>query len=328
MVSSLCMVSILQWDNPSLAAMVRWAAHRKRFFAGGPCSKNFRFFPSMKRVAVVGSDGMLGRVVCRDLEGRGFQVFPFDRRSALGEIPIGFLDPSLIDLFVAQKIEVILHLAALKDIAFCEQHPEASLEVNGMLTLRLVQIAERCAAQIVYLSTDYVLAESEGVLDEEADPRPRTVYAAHKLLSEQLIQSRLKHWAIVRTSQIFGLAGDFVHLVQDVLRKGEVMQAWCDLHNNPTHVEDLMTALVYILEEGGQGIFHFSGRDALSRYGFALLVAEVFSLDAARIVAATLPEGDVRPRFVQLDSAASWRKAGMAPTSVRDALVAIKKQSQ
>ena len=280
----------------------------------------------MKCVAVVGSAGMLGRAICKHLEASGFRVFPFDRQSAFGEIPIAFLDPSLVDLFVAQQVEVIIHLAALKDIAYCEQHPETSLEMNVMLTMRLVQIAERCSAQIIYFSSDYVLAGSEGVLNESAAPRPRTVYAEHKLLSEVLIQSRMKNWAIVRTSQIFGLEGDFVHLVRDVLRKGEVMRAWSDLHNNPTHVADLIKALTYILTEEGQGIFHFSGREALSRYAFALLVAEVFSLDTARIESVPLPDSDVRPRFVQLDSTASWRKAGIDQTTVLDALEVIKKQ--
>lgn len=280
----------------------------------------------MKGVAVIGSAGMLGRAVCTHLEAGGFRVFPFDRNSSLGEIPTAFVDPTLVDFFVAHEVEAIVHLAALKDIAYCEQHPEASLEVNGMLTMRLVQIAECCSAQFVFLSTDYVLAESERPLHEHVEPKPRTVYAKHKLLSEQLIQSRLKRWAIVRTSQVFGLEGDFVHLVRNVVGKGGVMQAWSDLHNNPTYVVDLIRGLTYILTEECHGIFHLSGREALSRLDFAKLVAEVFSFDATQIEAVRLPTSDVRPRFVQLDSAASWERAGLDPTNVRDALEAIKNQ--
>ena len=58
----------------------------------------------------------------------------------------------------------------------------------------------------------------------------------------------------------------------------------------PTHVTDLATASIALVQRGHSGIFHVTGPDFLSRYDFALMACGILNLDAALILPLTTPE--------------------------------------
>ncbi|HAW21045.1 MAG TPA: hypothetical protein DCX14_12760 [Flavobacteriales bacterium] len=229
-----------------------------------------------------------------------------------------------MDFFLFNKLQVIIHLGALNNIDRCEQHHCQSLEMNYMLTRRLVAICELLKIKMIFLSSDYVLAGCKLNADEFSSPRPMTIYARDKARSEALIQSSLNSYAIIRTSQVFGVDGDFVQLVLTAARKQREFQAWSNLANCPTYINDLCNLILQVLENELSGVFHCSGGDVLSRYEFAKLIAQVFDLKELTIHPVSLANDNVRPRHVVLSCEDTLLRTGISLTKTNDALTAIR----
>ena len=82
--------------------------------------------------------------------------------------------------------QVVLHLAALSNTWYCEQHPDESYRVNVEGVCNLAVAAARNGVKFVFFSSDQVYNGNyeSGPLSEEVAVAPETVYGRHKLEAE------------------------------------------------------------------------------------------------------------------------------------------------
>ena len=124
----------------------------------------------MKKILISGSSGFVGSRVLHQWQGRA-ELFSFPRGS------LAAADESAIRRFVETvQPDVILHLAALSDTGYCQQHPEESRRANVELPVWMAKAAQDTGAKLISFSSDQVYAgvTQPGPLPETLPLSPAT----------------------------------------------------------------------------------------------------------------------------------------------------------
>src|SRR5204863_2541762 len=137
-------------------------------------------------------------------------------------------------------------------------------------------------AGVVHLSTEYVFDGATGPYTEDDPPNPISVYGRTKLESERVLAALASHWAVARTTVLFGYAPsarpNFVLWLLDRLARGERARVVADQVGSPTLADNLAEMVLALATGAARGIYHTVGASRLSRYAFAQLAARIFGL--------------------------------------------------
>jgi len=126
-----------------------------------------------------------------------------------------------------------------------------------------------------------------GPYKETETPSPLGFYGQSKLAAEQVLKGSPLNYTIARTMVLYGVSEndrpDFVGWMIKKLRNKENVHIVTDQIGNTTLSDDLARALWELVRRNYHGIINVAGREIISRYDFALKIAEVFDLDASLI---------------------------------------------
>lgn len=137
----------------------------------------------MQTVLVTGASGFVGSRFVQRWRNHCHLLLP-----AHSELDVSD-ETSVQAFFQRHQPDVVLHLAALSNTWYCEQHPEESRRVNVEGTHRLAQSAAACGAKFVFFSSDQIYNGNleSGLLNEEVAVSPENHYGRHKLEAECLV---------------------------------------------------------------------------------------------------------------------------------------------
>lgn len=158
-------------------------------------------------ILVTGGAGFIGSHVCESLLSLGHKVICVDnfndyyepsikRRNisailnnkyfVLYEIDIRNADFRRI--FITEKIDKVIHLAAMAGIRYSIKHPELYFDVNVVGTLNILKLCvEFNIKQIIFGSSSSVYGNNPFLpLKESYDPAPLSPYAYTKMLAEKI----------------------------------------------------------------------------------------------------------------------------------------------
>lgn len=272
------------------------------------------------RILVTGAGGAIGTPLSEYLCEIGHEIIPVVRHG--GTISVDLRDEATVFRLVEEYTpDLIVHLAAITNLRFCEQNKETARATNYGVTEILTKACSAFGIRMIFFSTDYVFGQYNQFWQEEDPTCPTTQYGIDKADAELLIQERLADYAIVRTAQLYGISGDFVRLVCEMLNTGHEFKAFANLINCPTWIGDLFPMIRSIIDRNHQGIFHCVGPEALSRYQYAYTIAETFGLNTAYIQATHLDFSvDSRPPVVRLDGASTYETLQVYPKKIQENL--------
>ena len=115
------------------------------------------------RILITGGAGMVGTRLGAELRARGHTVIAVDIKKQPDVFQVDLRAGDLAtDLLASHRPDLILHLAALKDLSFCEAHPEASHAVNYQIAERLATACASDGTRLSFFSSDYVFGSSAG----------------------------------------------------------------------------------------------------------------------------------------------------------------------
>ena len=174
------------------------------------------------RVLVAGGAGFVGSHLCEALMGSGHTVICLDDLSSGRRTNVAAFESSeRFQLMVADvttapdvEVDVILHLASPASPVDYDQRPLATLAANSIGTWRLLELAQRAGARLVYASTSEIYGDPLVHPQPETywgnvDPiGPRSCYDESKRFGEALLSSyRRVHGVSATIVRIFNTYG-------------------------------------------------------------------------------------------------------------------------
>ncbi|MEM2929123.1 MAG: dTDP-4-dehydrorhamnose reductase [Nitrososphaerota archaeon] len=230
--------------------------------------------------------------------------------------------------------DAIFHCAALTDVDKCEINKEIAKRININGTKIIAKIAKKINSHLIYISTDYVFDGSKGMYKEEDEPNPINFYGYSKLLGEKIIEKIEGEYLIARTSVIYGskpASGktNFALWILDNLNKNQNIKVLIDQYVSPTLNTNLAEMLIEAYERKLTGIYHLAGAERVSRYEFALKLAEIFNLNKNLIIKAKMDEMDwiaKRPKDTSLDTSKANNVFKVKPINLNEALNNLKEE--
>ncbi len=297
---------------------------------------------SVRRVLVMGSNGLLGQKVAEILvRGSAYTI----TLASLENKPIRpLLSAEYVQVNITSKKEVkqlvascepdvIVNCAAMTNVDACEHERELAWKINVEGVENLIEAARPNNRKIVHVSTDYVFDGKLGPYSEDDRPEPVNYYGKTKLASENALRASGLEFFLARTMILFGYAPGVkqnfaLWLIQNLEKKSAV-RVVDDQLGNPTLADDLAYGIVRGIELGRTGFYHIAGRDIVSRYDFAVRLARVFGFDPGLITpikTSQLRQPAARPLKSGLITLKAEVELGIKPSTVEEGLAVLKNQ--
>lgn len=153
------------------------------------------------KILVTGGAGFIGSAIVPKLQSENHDVYVFDNLSFGNRAFINVIDDHFFlgDIRDAEAVskavqeimpDVIIHLAAVHFIPYCNEHPFESSDINIRGTMNVLDAAKKAENlnKIIFASTAAVYPISDNAVSETDEKRPLDIYGLSKLAGEQLMQ--------------------------------------------------------------------------------------------------------------------------------------------
>ena len=225
-------------------------------------------------VLVTGAAGIVGYTTAILCLKNGLKVFAHDRVKCRSDLmdkngkSLNWIQGDLNDLahlvetVNKNKIEGIIHSAALPNVTSCRPVPMSATQVNVIATQNILEIARQMKLRrIVYVSTGAVFQSSkpDSFIKNTDHPSPNNVYGTTKYIGELLVNMYHKTYGVdcctVRASWIWGppeilyefdlARGPVPYFLMNALKGQSIRdQSGGDFKANLTYVKDFAGALL------------------------------------------------------------------------------------
>ena len=230
---------------------------------------------------------MLGKSLAKYLS-KYYKVFPTSKTNdnSLGpNLKLDITDSKEVDNII-QIIEpdYIINCAAYTKVDASEENRSLCYDVN-VTGLRNLISCSSLSTKLIHISTDYVFDGEKKQYSEEDLPNPISYYGKAKLEAENLLRVSRREHAILRTSVIYDESpNSFFSWVRSSLSTNTVIRVVTDQISNPTWTWSVSEAIYKLILNNLDGLYHYAGDDVLSRYEFALKIANIYDYDSEKIV--------------------------------------------
>jgi len=230
------------------------------------------------KILVTGAQGMVGQGIQTKFSKYNLLLtarkIPTRRRNRLWK-SLDITDKRQVKKILEDfKPNIIIHLAALTNLEFCQKFPRAAFVVNGLGTKFLAEQAKILRADFAYISTANVFPGKKKFYTENDRPGSLNTYGRSKLEGEKYIKKILKKYYIVRAGWMIGVDPKkdkkFVGLIANQLKQGKKeISVVNDKFGTLTFAQNLASNLKKLIEYKMYGTYHLSCEKPISRYDIA-----------------------------------------------------------
>ena len=262
-------------------------------------------------ILVTGANGQLGRELRRVSAGSPDRYIFTDIAQApdLDTVPLDVTDAdAVLSTAGAEGVDAIFNFAGYTDVEKAEDEPEAAALLNATVPGSLASVARSLGCTLVHISTDFVFpGDGSKPLREDSPVGPVNVYGRTKLEGERAVAASGCKSIIIRTAWMYSPYGrNFVRSIRRLCSQGKPFRVVSDQTGSPTAAADLAAFLQHLAETrqlGKTGLYHFTGRGAVSRYDFARAVRDLSGSNCriAPCLSGEYPSKAARPHYSALD---------------------------
>lgn len=236
----------------------------------------------MKNILVTGANGQLGneiQVIARENEQHTYFFTDVDTLDICDE-------KAVLNYVRDNRVDVIVNCAAYTAVDKAEDNKELCDKLNHLAPGYLAVAAEKCGAELIQISTDYVFDGTAHIpYTEEIDPCPNSVYGSTKLAGEQAVMQNCSRAMIIRTAWLYSIYGNnFVKTMIRLGRERESLGVVFDQIGTPTYANDLARVVFAAINKGVvPGIYHFSNEGVCSWYDFTLAIHRLAGITSCKV---------------------------------------------
>ena len=277
----------------------------------------------MKKVLLIGADGMLGGELKERLE-KNYDV------TGTTLVTLDICDREAV-LAKAREVKpyFIINCAAYTNVDGCEVNTELAMAVNGSAVANIAEAAKENDATFIHISTDYVFPGNlpvEEIYTEDMEPAPVSAYGRTKLVGEENAAKAEKYY-ILRTAWLYGLGGkNFVKTMLRLSQDRDELTVVDDQHGSPTSTTTLCKIIEGIMEkEPAYGVYHSTNEGFTTWCRFTRKIFELANI-STNVKAITskeykemYPQSSDRPSNSQL-SKEKLKNVGIIPEAWEVAL--------
>lgn len=141
------------------------------------------------KILITGSEGNIGTLLVKRLQGNGHDTFCIDITQ---KFRAGFLTADINcisdmeDVFRDFKPDMVIHLAGIVSRVVCEASPVIAVQTNVIGTYNIAKLCKRYKAKMFFFSTSEVYGNVSS-MHEDAVLAPNNMYGLTKKMAEDLV---------------------------------------------------------------------------------------------------------------------------------------------
>ncbi len=261
----------------------------------------------MKKIAIIGSKGFIGKHLVYYLQRKGHQVASYDivESEEDGYVRIDMTDVNAVAT-MDFDVDYVFMFAGLTGTYLGFDAYEKYVAINEIALLNLLDAIRRSPyrPKVVFPSTRLVYKGRDIPLNEENEKESKTVYAANKIACEGYLQAYhdsfdipytvfricIPYGNMLNNDYSFGTIGFFIN--QAKAGKDITLYGGGSIKRTFTHMEDLCCQVIEgAFADGSNGEIYNVGGETLSLKEAAEIIAEKYGV---KVIAVPWPERDLR----------------------------------
>jgi len=255
------------------------------------------------KVFVFGASGLVGSAVTRAFVRRRIEAFSFVGGHGSGvngvaaERSVDVTDSEAVERLILEEWpDVVINAAAVSSPGEVDRDPSHAEKINVAFPRQLAMLTRHIGAHFVHLSTDMVFDGAEGRYRSTAVPCPVNLYGQLKLMAEkEVLKFNDERVTVLRITIVNGNSVTGQRSVHEKLlgaiMAGETPRLFSDEIRQPCSAENVAEVVVELAERNDlHGIFHWAGKDRVSRFELGQSVLRRFGLAEDQILAVKTSE--------------------------------------
>jgi UDP-glucose 4-epimerase len=229
----------------------------------------------MSKILVTGGAGFIGSAVIGHLQKEGHEIsvidnLSFGKREFLNIPDNRFFEQDILDrdrmmqTFASVKPDIVIHLAAIHFIPYCNEHPYESSDINIRGTINVLDAAKKYnAMKVFFASTAAVYPIYDVAVSENHATGPLDIYGLSKLTGEHLcnefyLETKIPT-IVCRFFNAFGPNETNPHLIPEIQKQVLSGNRKIKLGNltpkrDFIHTYDMASAVEMLLKKNDSGI--------------------------------------------------------------------------
>ena len=243
------------------------------------------------KILITGGSGLLGQYLNEKLSHKNEILTIYKQNTGnchhFNSINLDITDKGKFSfLFNNFRPDAVIHTACYSRPEICSKLSRDEVyRLNVDVTEHIAQLCNGFDSKLIFTSTDLVYdGEKNGMLTEESDLNPLTLYAESKLMGEITIQNYSNNYIILRTALLIGFGKSHstnnFHTTYEKLKARERVKLFYDQYRTPLSLTEASEFIERMCFSDIQNqIINFGGKYRISRFEIGEILSEIARFD-------------------------------------------------
>ena len=252
----------------------------------------------IEKILVTGASGFVGSRITHELQDKFMLITPSHHEFDITS------EDSIGRLIRDARPDAILHLAAISNTGYCEEHPDESYLVNVVGVENLAKAAAKYRSKLVFFSSDQIYNGNLelGLLTEDIPVSPENHYGRHKLMAEERAAEICPDCVALRATWMYDAPrpgmkthNNFVLNFRNAMESETPLRFATREFRGITWTEDVVRNIPHTFHLPG-GVYNFGAENLLNTYETALEYARLLGLDTDKMI---IPDTERFPSHIR-----------------------------